>query len=86
MSAEGSITNPDAGQAALLRVVRGVPTPEELAALITVVSASAVGRSAPETAMGERSASSAWADRSSLMRSWPERIGPGAWRWSAFPR
>jgi hypothetical protein len=66
---------------ALLRVVRGEPTAEELAALVAVVTAR------PATA-GEPSApvpASAWRDRSAVMRTALPH-GPHGWRASAWPR
>ena len=63
---------------ALLRVVRGNPTPEELAALIAVVSARG---SAVEDAPAP--ARSLWA-APQLRR--PLSPGPGAWCASALPR
>ena len=61
----------------LLRVVRGEPTPEQLAALIAVVSARAGAGAEPEPAP-----LSLWA-RPQLRRPLP--TGPGAWRASASP-
>ena len=66
-------------QRPLLRVVRGEPTAEELAALVAVLAAKA-GASAPEPPRQL----SAWTDRSLLVRR-PVAHGPGAWRASAFP-
>lgn len=64
----------------LLRVVRGEPSDEELAALTAVVAAAA---SQPEPeAPAPRSA---WADPAHRLRA-PLRPGPGAWRASALPR
>jgi hypothetical protein len=63
----------------VLRVVRGTPTPAELAALVTVVSAAAA---APQAAPRPLSV---WAARSRLVRP-PLRPAPGAWRASAWPR
>jgi hypothetical protein len=62
----------------VLRVVRGNPSPEEVAALVTVVTA----RRAATSSAGRGSLGSAWTDRSRLLRSCP-RPGPGAWRTSA---
>jgi hypothetical protein len=63
-----------------LRVVKGDPTPEELAALITVVAArSAAPAAAPE---GERASN--WATYWRNARQ-PFRPGPGQWRASAHP-
>ena len=67
----------DEGQP-LLRVVRGEPTAEELAALVAVVSA----RGAP--APSARGVRSAWIDRSRMLRRCPPHA-PGAWRDSALP-
>jgi hypothetical protein len=61
----------------LLRIVRGEPTAEELAALVAVVTARATA-APPQTAAG-----SAWTDRSRLVRQSPAP-GPGAWRASGW--
>ncbi|GAA1277897.1 acyl-CoA carboxylase subunit epsilon [Saccharothrix xinjiangensis] len=63
-----------------LRVVRGNPDDEELAALTAVVAALA-SRPAREAGRARRSA---WADRSRLVRGLPQP-GPGAWRASSLP-
>ena len=62
----------------LLRVVRGNPTPEELAALIAVVSARGAG-----TEDAPAPVRSLWA-APQLRR--PLSPGSGAWRASALPR
>ncbi|MBC7373755.1 MAG: acyl-CoA carboxylase subunit epsilon, partial [Frankiales bacterium] len=60
-------------------VVRGEPTPEQLAALIAVVTARAtVGRADPTPAVR-----SPWV--CPVLRS-PLAHGPGAWRGSCLPR
>jgi len=71
----------------LLRVVRGEPTAEELAALVSVVAALASRAAAARDAGGpaSRSAPPLWRDRSALVRA-PLRAGPGAWRASGLPR
>lgn len=63
----------------LLRVVRGEPSPEELAALVTVVAARRASGGEPP-----RPPRSRWADPSARMR---HRLahGPDAWRTSARP-
>ncbi|HWG93651.1 MAG TPA: acyl-CoA carboxylase subunit epsilon [Mycobacteriales bacterium] len=63
----------------LLRVVRGNPSPEELAALLAVVTArsSAAPAAVP-------SPPSAWRSRAALVRR-PVHAGPGAWRASGLP-
>jgi hypothetical protein len=63
----------------VLRIVRGEPTDEELAALVAVVSTLGT---APETPAPTRSA---WSDRRVLVRA-PLAHGPGAWRASGLPR
>ncbi|KWX02426.1 acyl-CoA carboxylase subunit epsilon [Carbonactinospora thermoautotrophica] len=65
-----------------LRVVRGEPTAEELAAVVVVLqarAAAAAGAAAPAEPP------SAWRDRSRYVRR-PLAPGPGAWRASALPR
>ncbi|MCW2679163.1 MAG: hypothetical protein JWM62_564 [Frankiales bacterium] len=63
----------------LLTVVRGEPTPEQLAAVIAVVSARATGDGAGE----EPPVRSLWA--APVLRT-PLFPAPGAWRASALPR
>ncbi|HYT11113.1 MAG TPA: acyl-CoA carboxylase subunit epsilon [Mycobacteriales bacterium] len=62
-----------------LQVVRGEPTPGELAALVAVLAAwaGAAGRPAPRPR-------SAWADPAARLRR-PLRPGPDAWRRSVLP-
>ena len=71
---------PDAGPT--LRLVRGDAAPEEIAALLAVLSArsaSSASTSAPEaTRRG-------WADPARALTRTP-RPGPGAWRSSGAPR
>jgi hypothetical protein len=67
-------------QRPLLRVVRGTPDDEELAALTAVVAAIAAQRPAPTA----EAPSSHWADRAALVRR-PLPHGPGAWRASGLP-
>ncbi len=62
-----------------LRVVRGDPTPEEIAALVAVLAARA--RSGSSRPPKQRSA---WSDPSRRVRR-PLAHGPGAWRASALP-
>jgi hypothetical protein len=76
------MTDPQDGARPLLRVVRGTPTDEELAALTAVL---ATLKRAPEPVTTSPRPRSRWADRPALMR----RVlspGPGAWRASAWPR
>jgi hypothetical protein len=64
-----------------LRIVKGNPSDEEVAALVAVVSAlgSASSEDAPERPR------SAWSDRRAQVRE-PLPHGPGAWRASGLPR
>ena len=63
----------------LLRIVKGDPTPEEVAALVTVVSAMAAGAQA---ANGKGTPKPEWSAHHHKLRT-PLRHGPGAWRASA---
>ncbi|WP_406283138.1 acyl-CoA carboxylase subunit epsilon [Embleya sp. NBC_00896] len=65
----------------MIKVVRGEPTPEELAVIVTVVAAKAAagGGAAPAPAIASR-----WNAPARLVRR-PQRPGPGAWRASAWP-
>jgi Acyl-CoA carboxylase epsilon subunit len=65
-----------------LRVVHGDPTPEELAALVAVLTARA--RAASSAAGRPKPRRSAWSDPSRRMHR-PLSHGPGAWRSSTFP-
>ena len=67
----------------LLRVVRGEPTDEELAALVAVV-ASRQAASAALARRGEARRRSPWADPARAVRR-PLPPGPDAWRRSALP-
>ncbi|MBV9450256.1 MAG: acyl-CoA carboxylase subunit epsilon [Streptosporangiaceae bacterium] len=73
----------DAGPA-FLQVVRGVPTTEELVALVTVLLAEQDG---PAASSGP--SRSYWSDPARLLRGSATRgpldRGPGAWRRSAGP-
>ncbi len=74
------MTSAEPPRAPLLRVVRGEPTAEELAALVAVLTARSA--SAGSTARARRTA---WNAPSRLVRPavTPE---PGGWRASALPR
>ena len=63
-----------------LRIVRGNPDDEELAALTAVIAAAASAPAAPERPRR----ASAWADRARRLRVAPVP-GAGAWRASALP-
>ncbi|MGH3713852.1 MAG: acyl-CoA carboxylase subunit epsilon [Micromonosporaceae bacterium] len=64
----------------LLRVVRGAPTDEELAALTVVLAAKASAGAGPAPAEPR----SEWRHRAALVRK-PLHHGPGAWRAAARP-
>ena len=64
----------------LLRVVRGAPTREELAAVVAVVAARSAAPAAPPA---EPAARPLWAVP--VLRA-PLAPGPGAWRASGLPR
>jgi acyl-CoA carboxylase epsilon subunit-like protein len=63
----------------MLRVVRGVPTDEELAALVGVLAV--VRRPAPAS----RAPRSAWSRRAGQLRSGQLHAAPNAWHDSALP-
>jgi hypothetical protein len=62
-----------------LRVLRGTPTPAELAALVGVLLRRSGVRPAPDA----EPAPSRW--RASTLPGAPLRVGPGAWRASGLP-
>jgi Acyl-CoA carboxylase epsilon subunit len=66
----------------LLRVVRGEPTPQELAALVTVLAVRATA--VPAGGSGSEPVRSAWQDRARYLRTTLPH-GTGAWRASARP-
>jgi hypothetical protein len=67
-------------QRPILRVVKGDPTPEELAALVAVVAALGSGGTEPP-----RRPTPEWsAHHRKMRRSLPH--GPGGWRSSGLPR
>jgi hypothetical protein len=66
--------------APVLRVVRGQPRPEEVAALVAVM----LSRSAGASPAGSGRVS-VWASRARLVRP-PLRPGRGSWRTSGWPR
>jgi hypothetical protein len=64
----------------VLRIVRGDPSPEELAALAAVLAAASGGA---ETAEEDTGPASVWTARESLVRR-PLTPGPTAWRMSGW--
>jgi Acyl-CoA carboxylase epsilon subunit len=69
----------------VLRVVKGDPTDEELAALVAVVSARAATQAASTAAAAPEQRASDWASYWRNVRQ-PLQHGPGRWRASAHPR
>ena len=73
----------ESASVATMSVVRGQPTPEEVAALVAVIA----GRAASATESGRRASApvSGWTDRSRYVRG---RLphSPGGWRASTLPR
>jgi hypothetical protein len=63
-----------------LQVVHGDPTPEEIAALVAVLTARARAAASPEPSRRR----SAWSDPARRLRR-PLSHGPGAWRTAALP-
>ena len=61
----------------LLRIVKGDPTPEEIAALVSVVSAMAAGATAAVSK--QKRPKPEWAAHHGKLRG-THRHGPGAWR------
>lgn len=66
-----------------LRIVRGEPTPEELAALVAVLAMRGSGGAEPT----KEPKASGWTDRSRYMRAglWHTHAS-GDWRTSAYPQ
>ncbi|GAA5160886.1 acyl-CoA carboxylase subunit epsilon [Ornithinimicrobium tianjinense] len=69
----------------VIRIERGNPTPEQLAALTVVLTAASGGSagSAGDGSAGSRR--TLWTARSRFARPRPA-VGPGGWRASALPR
>lgn len=70
-----------------LRIVRGDPSPEQVAALVAVLSARSRAAAAARDRAADRTRRprSVWRDPARLLRG-ETRRGPGAWRRSAWPR
>ncbi|QSR27605.1 hypothetical protein CFH99_18435 [Nocardioides aromaticivorans] len=76
-------TQPEEPARPLLRIVTPDTTPEEVAAIVAVLSALGGGAPAPEPPRSE------WANPARQVRSTPGRTlaqGRGAWRASGLPR
>ncbi|REF37475.1 acyl-CoA carboxylase subunit epsilon [Thermasporomyces composti] len=83
VTAEVPTSPAEAERDALLRVVKGTPTPEEFAALVAVISAKL--RAARSVQPSGTRGPSPWAVYWRRARQ-PLRPGPNAWRASALPR
>ena len=80
MTTTGTTTG---AETATIKIVHGEPTPEELAALVAVLSAAAAGGAAPDDPAP--AAPSGWTDRSRYVRGALPHAANG-WRSAAFPR
>ncbi|WP_236240261.1 acyl-CoA carboxylase epsilon subunit [Streptomyces sp. CC228A] len=69
----------------MIRVVRGNPTPEELAAALAVVRARAAAASAAPAADGAPATPDAWSDPSRVARVRTRRPGPASWSRTYWP-
>ncbi|MFL6138175.1 MAG: acyl-CoA carboxylase subunit epsilon [Frankiaceae bacterium] len=74
----GPERTPDEAERPLLRVVKGDPTPEELAALVAALVATSAARGTATGGPPAAQPPSAWADPAGAVRS-PLTVGPGAW-------
>ncbi|PZG93367.1 hypothetical protein C1I97_28845 [Streptomyces sp. NTH33] len=68
----------------MIKIVRGNPTPEELAAALAVVRARAAAAARTATGSAPRRAN-AWASRERLLRT-PHTYGPAGWLAPALPQ
>lgn len=69
----------------MIKVVRGNPTPEELAAALAVVQARAAATAAASAGAGGPASPEGWSDPSRIARSVRHRPGPRAWARSYWP-
>ncbi|ONK11881.1 acyl-CoA carboxylase epsilon subunit [Streptomyces sp. MP131-18] len=69
----------------MIKVLRGNPTPEELAVAIAVVRARAAAAAAAAEAPGPPAARAAWSDPARTVPRAPRTPGPHAWRTSYWP-
>jgi hypothetical protein len=67
----------------MIKVERGRPTPEELAAVVTLVQARAAALESG--AAGPRRGTAAWADPARTVPRALPHPGPGSWRTSLWP-
>ncbi|MFF9017835.1 acyl-CoA carboxylase epsilon subunit [Streptomyces sp. NPDC014870] len=69
----------------MIKVVRGNPTPEELAAALAVVQARAAATAAAAAGGGGPEAPEGWSDPARIARSVRARPGPRSWARSYWP-
>ncbi|MFD3665119.1 acyl-CoA carboxylase subunit epsilon [Streptomyces sp. NPDC058659] len=69
----------------MIKVVRGNPTPEELAAALAVVQARAAATAAASAEGGGPAIPEGWSDPSRIARTVRHRPGPRAWARSYWP-
>lgn len=69
----------------MIRVVRGNPTPEELAAALAVVRARVAAMAATAHATEPAAVPDAWSDPARLARRRLPQPGPGRWRTTYWP-
>jgi hypothetical protein len=67
----------------MIKVERGAPTPEELAAVVALVQARAAAAESAEDR--PRPARGAWSDPARTVPGAHRRPGPDTWRTSAWP-
>lgn len=69
----------------MIKVVRGNPTPEELAAALAVVQARAAATAAAAAEGGGPGVPEGWSDPARIARSVRHRPGPRSWARSYWP-
>ncbi|MFJ2957348.1 acyl-CoA carboxylase subunit epsilon [Streptomyces sp. NPDC087270] len=69
----------------MIKVERGRPTPEELAAVVALVQARAAALDSDGGGDGRTGARSAWSDPARTVPGASPRPGPTAWRTSVWP-
>ncbi|MFD7323861.1 acyl-CoA carboxylase epsilon subunit [Streptomyces sp. NPDC059875] len=69
----------------MIKVVRGNPTPEELAAALAVVQARAAATAAASAGAGGPAVPEGWSDPSRIAREVRRRPGPRSWARSYWP-
>ncbi|MET9803937.1 acyl-CoA carboxylase epsilon subunit [Streptomyces sp. NPDC006368] len=69
----------------MIKVVRGNPTPEELAAALAVVRARAAASASAESADGAPHVPEGWSDPARIARSRRPQPGPRSWARSYWP-